>query len=155
LHEGGISLEQVRRIRPLLSQFGGELLSKQNVVQLAKSGTLEMICAVPAAAASIRRPGTPPQMSPDTAVFVSSTSRTAPLRTIRLDLGLDLLSRHGRRSGYSELLPRCLHLRDAGCREPLAQNRFDRAGLKEAFCGGLLGEGVRNRDLDRVHGIYS
>lgn len=36
LHERGISLEQVRRVHPLLSQLGSELLSKQNVVQLVQ-----------------------------------------------------------------------------------------------------------------------
>jgi len=36
LYEGGISLEQVRRVHPLLSQLGGELFSKQNVVQLVQ-----------------------------------------------------------------------------------------------------------------------
>ena len=53
--------------------------------------------------------------------------------------------------GYSERLPRRLHLRDAGCREPFAQDRFDRAGLEQAFGNGLYGEGVRNRDLDGSH----
>jgi hypothetical protein len=52
-----------------------------------------MMSALPAAAASIYRPGTPPQMRPDTAVLVSSTSRTTPLRTIRRDLRIDLFGR--------------------------------------------------------------
>jgi len=117
-----------------------------------KSGTLEMICTVPAAAASISCPGTPPQMRPDTAVFVSSTSRTSPLRTIRLDFGFDFLGRQGRRSGGRELLARHLHLRDAGRREPFAQDRLDRSGFKQAFGRSLLGEGVGNRDLDGGHG---
>ena len=80
--------------------------------------------------------------------WASSTSRTTTLRTIRLDLALDLFSCHGRRCGCRELLPRRLHLGDTGCREPFAQDRFDRTGREQAFGGGLLGEGVRNRDLD-------
>jgi len=35
--------------------------------------------------------------------------------------------------------------------EPFAEDRLDRAGLKQAFGGGLLGEVVRNRDLDGSH----
>jgi len=41
------------------------------------------------------------------------------------------------------------------CREPFAQDRLDRAGLEQAFRGGLLGEGIGNCDLDGGHGIHS
>jgi len=68
--------------------------------------------------------------------LVSSTGRTSPLRTIRLDLGFDLFGRHGRHSGWNHLLPGGLHLSDTNCRESLAQDRFERARLKQALGGG-------------------
>jgi len=103
---------------PCSASWAANFFRNRTSCNSPKSGTLEEL-AVPAVAASISRPGTLPQMSPDTAVFVSSTSRTAPLCTIRRDLGFDLFGRHRRRSSCRELLPRRLHLRDAGCREPL------------------------------------
>ena len=77
---------------------------------------------------------------PEKPWLVSSTGRTSPLRTIRLDLGFDLLGRHGRDSGWNHLLPGGLHLSDTNCCESLAQDCFERARLKQAL-GGVLGEG--------------
>ena len=94
-------------------------------------------------------------MGPEKPRLVSSAGRTAPLRTIRLDLGFDLFGHHGRHSGWNHLLPGGLRLSDTNCRKSLAQDRFERARIKQALGGGLLGEGVRNRDLDGGHGIYS
>ena len=91
-------------------------------------------------------------MRPEKPWLVSSTGRTSPLRTIRLHLGFDLLGRHGRHGGWNHFLPGGLHLSDTNCREPFAQDRLKRARLKQALGGGLLGDGVRNRDLDSRHG---
>ncbi len=80
--------------------------------------------------------------------LLSCVSRTVPLRTIRLDLGLNLFGRQGRCSAWRELEPLRLHLGYAGRCESFSQDRFDRAGLKQAFGSGLPGEGIGNRDLD-------
>ena len=93
-------------------------------------------------------------MRPEKPRLVSSTGRTSPLRTIRFDLDFDLFGHHERHSGWNHLLPGGLHLSDTNCRKSLAQNRFERARIKQALGGGPLGEGVRNRDLDGGHGIY-
>ncbi len=60
-------------------------------------------------------------MWPETPGLLSSVSRTAPLRTIRLDLGLNLFGRQRRCSAWRELEPHRLHLGYAGCRESFPQ----------------------------------
>ena len=86
-------------------------------------------------------------MRPEKPRLVSSTGRTSPLRTIRLDLCFDFFGHHGRHSGWNHLLPGGLHLSDTNCRKLLAHDRFERAGIKQALGGGLLGEGVRSLPL--------
>ena len=85
-------------------------------------------------------------------MLVSSTSRTASLRSVRRDFRLDFCRCHGYARGRRQLLAGGLHASDSRRRKLLPQQGLDSRRLKEPGLSGLFCEGVGKRDLDGRHG---
>ena len=98
---GCIAVEHIAYREPAVGQLLGELLARKQPLRSASSAALLSNSMRRPSAASIKHPGVPPHSRPESAVYVSRTSRTPLLGTVGLDLGVDLFGSH-RRNGFGQ-----------------------------------------------------
>ena len=100
-------------------------------------------------------PGVPCQISPDTAVLVSRTSRNSLFLTVGLDFRMDLLLRHRRLRASGESIARLLEALQAVGRQFATQQILDRLGRKKSGSFCLFRKRVGEGDLDGGHDFHN